>query len=145
MEKKMSLNLKVKKLENFVDLQQRANGNAGFDLYAAEEGILLAGERAAISVGISTSFNPEYYMRVAPRSGLALRSGIDVLAGVIDSTYRGEWKVVLHNTSRTTFMFNKGDRIAQAIPEHISTEKFTFVEELDETNRGSGGFGSTGY
>jgi len=141
----MSLNLKVKKLENFVDLQQRTYGNAGFDLYAAEEGILLAGERAAISVGISTSFNPEYYMRVAPRSGLALKSGIDVLAGVIDSTYRGEWKVVLHNTSRTTFMFNKGDRIAQAIPEHISTEQFTFVEELNETSRGSGGFGSTGH
>ena len=141
----MSLNLKVKKLDNFVNLQQREYGNAGFDLYAAEEGILLSGERAAISVGISTSFNPEYYMRVAPRSGLALKSGIDVLAGVIDSTYRGEWKVVLHNSSRTTFMFNKGDRIAQAIPEHISTEQFTFVEELDETNRGSGGFGSTGH
>jgi dUTP pyrophosphatase len=145
MEKQMSLNLKVKKLENFVDLQQRTYGNAGFDLYAAEEGILLAGQRAAVSVGISTSFNPEYYMRVAPRSGLALKSGIDVLAGVIDSSYRGEWKVVLHNTSNITFVFNKGDRIAQAIPEHISTEKFNFVEELNETDRGSGGFGSTGH
>jgi dUTP pyrophosphatase len=145
MEKQMSLNLKVKKLENFVDLQQRTYGNAGFDLYAAEEGILLAGQRAAVSVGISTSFNPEYYMRVAPRSGLALKNGIDVLAGVIDSSYRGEWKVVLHNTSNITFVFNKGDRIAQAIPEHISTEKFNFVEELNETDRGSGGFGSTGH
>jgi len=141
----MSLNLKVKKLSNFVDLQQRTYGNAGFDLYSAEEGILLAGQRAAVSVGISTSFNPEYYMRVAPRSGLALKNGIDVLAGVIDSSYRGEWKVVLHNTSNMTFVFNKGDRIAQAIPEHISTEKFNFVEELNETDRGSGGFGSTGH
>ena len=68
-----------------------------------------------------------------------------VLAGVIDSSYRGEWKVVLHNTSNITFVFNKGDRIAQAIPEHISTEKFNFVEELNETDRGSGGFGSTGH
>ena len=140
----MSLNLKVKKLENFVNLQQREYGNAGFDLYAAEEGILLGGQRAAVSVGISTSFNPEYYMRVAPRSGLAVKNGVDVLAGVIDSTYRGEWKVVLHNTSNTTFSFAKGDRIAQAIPEHISTEKFEFVDELTETVRGSGGFGSTG-
>lgn len=140
----MSLNLKVKKLENFVDLKQREFGNAGIDLYAAEEGILLGGQRVAVSVGISTSFNPEYYMRVAPRSGLAVKNGIDVLAGVIDSSYRGEWKVVLHNTSNMTFSFNKGDRIAQAIPERISIDDFQFVEELNETSRSSNGFGSTG-
>ena len=140
----MSLNLKVKKLDNFVDLKQREFGNAGFDLYAAEEGILLGSQRAAVSVGISTSFNPEYYMRVAPRSGIAIKNGINVLAGVIDSTYRGEWKVVLHNTSNISFVFHKGDRIAQAIPERISNDNFEFVEELSETNRGSNGFGSTG-
>lgn len=140
----MSLNLKIKKLDNFADFKPRDFGNAGFDLYASEEGILLGGQRAAISVGISTSFNPEYYMRVAPRSGLAVKHGIDVLAGVIDSTYRGEWKVVLHNTSNISFVFHKGDRIAQAIPEYISTDRFEFVEELNETNRGSNGFGSTG-
>jgi dUTP pyrophosphatase len=83
-------------------------------------------------------------MRVAPRSGLAVKYGIDVLAGVIDSTYRGEWKVVLHNTSNTTFSFAKGDRIAQAIPERISNDNFEFVDELTETVRGSGGFGSSG-
>lgn len=140
----MSLNLKVKKLDNFVDLKQREYGNAGFDLYASEEGLLLPQERRAVSVGISTSFNPEYYMRVAPRSGLAVKHGIDVLAGVIDSNYRGEWKVVLINTSNAPYKFIKGERIAQAIPEYISTEKFEFVEELSDTDRGSGGFGSTG-
>lgn len=140
----MSLNLKVKKLDNFVDLKQREYGNAGFDLYASEEGLLLPLERRAVSVGISTSFNPEYYMRVAPRSGLAVKHGIDVLAGVIDSNYRGEWKVVLINTSNAPYKFIKGERIAQAIPEYISTEKFEFVEELSDTDRGSGGFGSTG-
>ena len=140
----MSLKLKVKKLDNFVNLQQREYGNAGFDLYAAEEGILLSGERAAISVGISTSFNPEYYMRVAPRSGLAAKNGINVLAGVVDSSYRGEWKVILHNTSTLHFDWNIGDRIAQAIPEKISTDQFEFVESLSETERGSGGFGSSG-
>ena len=140
----MSLNLKVKKLDNFVNLEQRVFGNAGIDLYAAENGILGGGQRVAVSVGIATSFNPEYYMRVAPRSGLAVKHGINVLAGVIDSTYRGEWKVVLHNTSNISFVFNKGDRIAQAIPERISNDNFEFVEELSETSRGTGGFGSTG-
>ncbi len=140
----MSLNLKVKKLDNFINLEQRVFGNAGIDLYAAEDGILLGGQRVAVSVGISTSFNPEYYMRVAPRSGLAVKHGIDVLAGVIDSSYRGEWKVILHNTSNISFVYNKGDRIAQAIPERISNDNFEFVDELNDTSRGSGGFGSTG-
>jgi len=140
----MSLNLKVKKLDNFVNLEQRVFGNAGIDLYSAEEGILLGGQRMAVSVGIATSFNPEYYMRVAPRSGLAAKHGINVLAGVIDSSYRGEWKVILHNTTNTSFVFHKGDRIAQAIPERISNDDFQFVEELTDTSRGFGGFGSTG-
>ena len=140
----MSLNFKVIKMPGFVNLQQRADGNAGFDLYATEEGILAPGERIAVPLGIATSFNPEYYMRVAPRSGLAAKNGINVLAGVIDSSYRGEWKVILHNTSTLYFDWNIGDRIAQAIPEKISTEEFTFVERLNETERGEGGFGSTG-
>jgi dUTP pyrophosphatase len=140
----MSLNLKVIKMPGFVNLQQRADGNAGFDLYATEEGSIAPNERMMVPVGICTSFSPEYYMRVAPRSGLAVKSGINVLAGVIDSSYRGEWKVILHNTSTTYFHFEIGDRIAQAIPEKISTEEFTFVERLNDTERGAGGFGSTG-
>jgi dUTP pyrophosphatase len=141
---KMSLNLKVIKMNGFVNLQQRADGNAGFDLYATEEGSIAPNERMMVPVGICTSFSPEYYMRVAPRSGLAVKSGINVLAGVIDSSYRGEWKVILHNTSTNYFHFEIGDRIAQAIPEKISTEEFTFVERLNDTERGAGGFGSTG-
>jgi dUTP pyrophosphatase len=83
-------------------------------------------------------------MRVAPRSGLAVKDGVNVLAGVIDSSYRGEWKVVLHNTSQVYFHYDIGDRIAQAIPEKISTEPFEFVDSLLATDRGAGGFGSTG-
>jgi dUTP pyrophosphatase len=139
-----SLNLKVMKMQGFVDFKDRANGNAGFDLYATEEGVIAPGEREAVPVGICTSFSPQYYMRVAPRSGLAVKSGVDVLAGVIDSSYRGEWKVILHNTSNVHFHFDIGDRIAQAIPEKISTESFEFVDTLTETERGAGGFGSTG-
>ena len=140
----MSLNLKVIKMPGFVNLQQRTDGNAGFDLYATEEGSIAPNERMMVPVGICTSFSPEYYMRVAPRSGLAVKSGINVLAGVIDSSYRGEWKVILHNTSTTYFHFEIGDRIAQAIPEKISTEEFTFVERLNDTERGAGGFGASG-
>ncbi len=138
------LNLKVMKMQGFVDFKDRANGNAGFDLYATEDGVIAPGEREAVPVGICTSFSPHYYMRVAPRSGLAVKSGVDVLAGVIDSSYRGEWKVVLHNTSKVHFHFDIGDRIAQAIPEKISTESFEFVETLSETDRGASGFGASG-
>ena len=140
----MSLNLKVIKMSGFVNFMQRSEGNAGFDLYATEDGTIAPGERAIVPVGICTSFNPEYYMRVAPRSGLAVKSGINVLAGVIDSSYRGEWKVVLHNTSNVYYHYDINDRVAQAIPEKISTDQFEFVESLSETDRGSGGFGSTG-
>ena len=141
---KMSLNLKVIKMNGFVNFKNREDGNAGFDLYATEEGIIAPGQREAVPVGISTSFSPEYYMRVAPRSGLAVKNGINVLAGVIDASYRGEWKVILHNTSQIYFDYGIGDRIAQVIPEKISTEEFEFVDSLLTTERGAGGFGSTG-
>jgi len=131
-------------MNGFINLTQRAEGNAGFDLYATEEGSIGPGERAIVPVGICTSFSPEYYMRIAPRSGLAAKAGINVLAGVVDSSYRGEWKVILHNTSKLHFDWEIGDRVAQAIPEKISTDQFEFVESLSETDRGSGGFGSTG-
>jgi dUTP pyrophosphatase len=138
------LNLKVKKLSNFVDLRQRDWGNAGFDLYSTEEGLIMPNQRKMVSVGISTSFEPDYYMRIAPRSGLASKSGVDVLAGVIDSSYRGEWKVILYNTSNTPYVFKVGDRIAQAIPERISNDHFEFVDSLEESERSDKGFGSTG-
>jgi len=138
------LNLKIKKLSNFVDIRQRDWGNAGFDLYAAEYGSIAPNERCTVAIGISTSFNPQYYMRIAPRSGLALKDGIDVLAGVIDSSYRGEWKVILYNTSNDSFSFSIGQRIAQAIPESISTEHFEFVYSLEQSVRNEQGFGSSG-
>ena len=138
------LNLKVKKLSNFVDLRQRDWGNAGFDLYSTEEGLIMPSQRKMVSVGISTSFESDYYMRIAPRSGLASKSGVDVLAGVIDSSYRGEWKVILYNTSNTPYVFKVGDRIAQAIPERISNDHFEFVDSLEESERSDKGFGSSG-
>jgi dUTP pyrophosphatase len=144
------LNLKVKQLENFYNLKQRGPGDAGIDLYATEDCIIQPGEQALVKTGISVSFSPDYYLRIAPRSGLAYKNGIDVMAGVIDSSYRGEIGVILRNHSVATeedtgaFIINRGDRIAQMIPERISQEHFIFVSELDDSERGEGGFGSTG-
>ena len=144
------LNLKVKQLENFYNLKQRGLGDAGIDLYATEDCIVRPGEQALVKTGISVSFSPDYYLRIAPRSGLAYKNGIDVMAGVIDSSYRGEIGVILRNHSVASeedtgaFIINRGDRIAQMIPERISQEQFIFVNELDDSDRGEGGFGSTG-
>ena len=144
------LNLKVKQLENFYNLKQRGPGDAGIDLYATEDCIIQPGEQALVKTGIYVSFSPDYYLRIAPRSGLAYKNGIDVMAGVIDSSYRGEIGVILRNHSVATeedtgaFIINRGDRIAQMIPERISQEHFIFVSELDDSERGEGGFGSTG-
>lgn len=144
------LNLKVKKLENFYNLKQRNSGDAGIDLYATEDCVVLPGRQKLIKTGISVSFSPDYYLRIAPRSGLAYKHGIDVMAGVIDSSYRGEIGVILRNhcypsvQTGEAFIINRGDRIAQMIPERISQEEFVFVEDLNESNRGDGGFGSTG-
>lgn len=138
------LNLKVKKHENFYNLKQRKPGDAGIDLYAGENHVIEPRSQGLVKVGISVSFSPDYYLRIAPRSGLALKYGIDVMAGVIDSSYRGELGVILRNHSGVPFIIERGDRIAQAVPEQISQEDFIIVENLDESSRGVGGFGSTG-
>ena len=86
-----------------------------------------------------------YYGRIAPRSGLAHKNGIDVLAGVVDSSYRGEIRVILYNTDKEeTLQVRSGDRIAQMIVERHYNFEFVEVEDLSVTERGEGGFGSTG-
>lgn len=118
--------------------------SAGYDLYASESSIIPSFNRATIKTDISVMFPPNYYLRIAPRSGLASKHGISVGAGVVDQDYAGELKVVLFNHSSTTFTLKKGDRIAQAILEHIITPNVTVVDDISETARGSDGFGSTG-
>lgn len=152
------LNLKVKKLDHFKGFAEhkdgyigRKYGDAGFDLhYAGESPIrFFPGDQHLLKTGISTSCSPYYYLRVAPRSGLAHKHKIDVMAGVIDSGYSGEIGVILKYTALhrdDPFVVYPGDRVAQLIPTLISPsfEKWEFVDELDETERGSDGFGSTG-
>jgi dUTP pyrophosphatase len=117
---------------------------AGYDLSSAEYDEVPARGRKLIKTHIAVAVPPGTYARVAPRSGLAFKHGIDVMAGVIDEDYRGEVGVILYNTSDVPFQVSIGDRIAQLILEKIETPLVNVVEELDETDRGEGGFGSTG-
>ncbi len=124
-----------------------ADGDAGYDLSSVEDVVVKAKSQAMISTGIKLEIPNDHYGRVAPRSGLAAKHSIDVLAGVIDSTFRGYVKVILYNHGSTDFEVKKGDRIAQLIFERISTPILQEVfseNELSDTSRGSGGFGSTG-
>ncbi len=118
-------------------------GAAGHDLYSSETFELQVGERKLVKVGISTAIPEKYEAQIRGRSGLTLK-GIDVPLGTIDSDYRGEWGVILVNNSGKPFQFKKGDRIAQAVFNRVSTTYFSIVQELDYTVRGEGGFGSTG-
>ncbi|ORX36083.1 putative dUTP diphosphatase [Kockovaella imperatae] len=117
---------------------------AGIDLYAAESKVVPARGKALIDLGMSLAIPPGHYGRVAPRSGLASKHSIQTGAGVIDADYRGPLMVLLFNHSDEDFQVNPGDRIAQLILERISVPRLRQVESLEETARGSGGFGSTG-
>lgn len=139
------MSLLVKRLSKTATLPTRGSKeSAGLDLYADENGVIKPGERKLISTGIGVAIKPGCYGRVAPRSSLALKHGIQVLAGVIDSDYRNEIKVILINLGDAAVSFIRGDRISQLIIEKIEMLEPVEVEELDETKRGAGGFGSTG-
>jgi dUTP pyrophosphatase len=124
----------------------RANpSDAGIDIRSAEDAVIQPLGRATVPTGLRLQIPEGYYGRIAPRSGLAHNFGIDVLAGVVDSSYRGEIKVILHNTDKEeAFRVSMGDRIAQLIIEKHYNPDFVEVEDLDSTDRGSGGFGSSG-
>ena len=123
---------------------------AGLDLPAANEAdqpvVLKPGERALIPTGLSLELPPGFEAQIRPRSGLALRHGVTVLnsPGTIDSDYRGEIKVLLINHGEQDFVVNRGERIAQLVLSAICRAELTETRQLHTSNRGSGGFGSTG-
>ncbi|XP_021049953.1 deoxyuridine 5'-triphosphate nucleotidohydrolase, mitochondrial isoform X1 [Mus pahari] len=117
---------------------------AGYDLYSAYDYTISPMEKAIVKTDIQIAVPSGCYGRVAPRSGLAVKHFIDVGAGVIDEDYRGNVGVVLFNFGKEKFEVKKGDRIAQLICERISYPDIEEVQTLDDTERGSGGFGSTG-
>lgn len=138
--------MKIKKLlDNAVTPKKGSDGAAGYDLYSTDSYTLKPGERRLFKTGISMAIPSHLYGRVAPRSGLAYKSGIDVMAGVIDSDYRGDIGVILINHGVHNFVVNEGDRIAQLIFEKIGyVDYFDVVDELPDSVRGEGGYGHTG-
>jgi dUTP pyrophosphatase len=142
--------LYVKLVNEFATLPRKANpDDAGFDLSSCDSMIIPAKERRIVNTGIVISIPKNTYARIAPRSGLASKHGIDVLAGVVDQGYRGNIMVILYNTSDIPFEIKIGDRIAQLILESIvqvQVKEFSDFSEITDTEstRGDKGFGSSG-
>ncbi|AQZ13265.1 DUT1 (YBR252W) [Zygosaccharomyces parabailii] len=119
---------------------------AGYDIYASQPTVIPARGQGLVPTDVSFTVPEGTYGRIAPRSGLAVKHGIQTGAGVVDRDYTGEVKVVLFNHSDRDFQVNQGDRVAQLILERIVDDaKVVVVESLEETARGHGGFGSTGH
>jgi len=137
--------LKFKKLDPRATLPTRGSAAAaGLDLYSVEAVNLRSTERKLVRTGLAVAIPEGFYGRIAPRSGLATKSGIDVLAGVIDADYRGEIQCLLHNTGKETAELPAQAKVCQLIIEKIITPAPEWAEDLPDTTRGSGGFGSTG-
>ncbi|PFW41330.1 deoxyuridine 5'-triphosphate nucleotidohydrolase [Bacillus thuringiensis] len=166
----MNLRTKIKRVRD-VELPRYAKpGDSGFDLVAAEDTIIWPGETKVVPTGLCFEIPPGYEMQIRPRSGMSRKTKLRVVLGTIDSGYRGEVGVIvdnanvlckdtLHGTLITvdggfsntpglnyhgTYIIRKGDRIAQGVIAPVVTAHFVEVDELSESDRGTGGFGSTG-
>lgn len=141
--------LKFKRLEHGEGLPLPAYATAGaaaMDICAAHPGMLILGEVQMVHTGFAVAVPSGYELQVRPRSGLALKHGVTITnsPGTIDSDYRGEICIILHNLGERTFQFERGDRIAQLVLAPVVQAVCVEVDELDDTIRGTGGFGSTG-
>ena len=138
--------IKIKLLNDAAKIPTKAHkSDAGWDLYASYTSQpVYPHKRRLVSTDISIAIPDGYCGLIWPRSGLSVKKGIDVLAGVIDSGYRGEIKVCLLNTSDQIVHIHPGDRIAQLIIQKVEDVKFLEVDNLGDTDRGEGGFGSSG-
>lgn len=146
MQEKINISCTVKK--GAIVPEYKTAGAAGADVCAfLEESVTLAvGKRVLVPTGLSFEIPEGYEIQVRPRSGLAFKNGVTVLntPGTIDSDYRGELKILLVNHGDADFVINSGDRIAQIVVAPVTLGIFTEASELSETERGAGGFGSTG-
>ena len=142
------ITLPVKRLDKTLDMPAYAyTGDAGLDLKAAEDAVLAPFERKLVSCGISIAIPAGYAGFVLPRSGLAAKHGISIVnaPGLIDSNYRGEIKAILVNLdANNSFEISHGDRIAQLVIMKVEQVSLVVCDQLDETQRGAGGFGSSG-
>ncbi len=145
----MTVPVQVKRLPHGSGLPLPAyatSGAAGMDVVSAEDVTIAPGARHAVATGIALAIPQGYEVQVRPRSGLALKHGITVpnTPGTIDSDYRGELKVILINHGTEPFAIQRGDRVAQLVLAPVVQAAWEEVTELDATDRGEGGFGSTG-
>jgi dUTP pyrophosphatase len=143
------INVEIRKVNPLTKLPKQSNPvDAGFDLCSVEDVWIMPGQRKMIDTGIQLSIPPGYFGRICPRSGLAWKSGIHTMAGIIDSGYLGNIKVILINLSdggvEESFKVSVGDRIAQLILEKCHSIKFIEVDSFEKTSRGESGFGSSG-
>jgi len=137
--------INVKLINNEAQLPTRANKfDAGWDLYSVDTCAIDPNSRQLVNVGIALEIPKGYVGLIWPRSGLAVKSGVDVFAGVIDSGYRGEVKVCLYNSSTETIHISSGDRVAQILFQAIGQFDLVQSEQLTNTPRDVGGFGSSG-
>lgn len=139
------VNIKVKKLkENAVVPRYAHEGDAAMDLFSTEDYFVPIGKRQLISTGIAMELPEGYFSSIRGKSGLALKKGICILGGVIEHGYRGEYGVIIFNAGDEDFEVKAGDKIAQVIISPVATAEVEVVEELSETVRGDGAWGSTG-
>lgn len=145
MKGKINMTIKFKKLSQDATIPTYGSSEAiGMDLYASVDIKIYPQSRELVATDIACEIPDGTYLRIAPRSGLAMKFGIDVLAGVIDPDYRGALGVILQNNGDDLFTIKKGDRIAQAILEEAVRANIIEVDDISDTDRGEGGFGSTG-
>jgi len=140
--------VQIQRLDKGLPLPEYAKvGDAGMDVFSAIDCVLAPGERAVVPTGIAIALPEGYVCLAHPRSGLAAKNGISIVnaPGTIDSGYRGEIKIILINTDLAeSFEIKRGDRIAQLVFQKFESARFYEVDSLPESQRGAGGFGSTG-
>lgn len=139
------MEVKVKKLNEEAKIPEYAyEDDAAFDLFAIEGVNIKPGERVQIKTGLAIQIPQGFVSLIWDKSGLSHKAGLKTLGGVIDSGFRGEWMIGLINLSNEDYKIEKGHKVAQAIIQKKETVKFTEVEELSDSERGEGGFGSSG-
>lgn len=137
--------LSFKRLDSNAVLPTRGSAqSAGLDIYSIQAVIIEPKQRTLVRTGLAVAIPAGYYGRIAPRSGLATKNGLDVLAGVIDADYRGEIRCLLYNSGGETIQLPAQSKICQLIVEKIIMPEAVWADDISETERGSGGFGSTG-
>lgn len=143
----MTLPIKIKRLSPGAKIPTKANPtDAGWDLYLPDDkgAVLFPGDWQARDIHIAMEIPTGWYLRIEPRSGMAVNHGIQIMAGVIDCSYRGSIKVCIYNASSVVFSAEPGSRIAQATLHRVPDVQWIETDELDQTERGAGGFGSSG-